>query len=69
MRRTHRLSRRAHLCLGAPLGRLETQITLELLTTMTPDMELVADQDLQYSPNALFRGLQSLMVAPLGTAA
>jgi cytochrome P450 len=59
----------AHLCLGAPLGRLETQITLELLTTMTPDMELVPDQDLQYSPNALFRGLRSLLVAPQGAAA
>jgi cytochrome P450 len=58
----------AHLCLGAPLGRLETQITLELLTTMTPDMELVPDQDLQYSPNALFRGLRSLLVAPHGNA-
>jgi hypothetical protein len=59
----------AHLCLGAPLGRLETQITLELLTTMTPGMELVPDQDLQYSPNALFRGLRSLLVSPQGTAA
>jgi cytochrome P450 len=59
----------AHLCLGAPLGRLETQITLELLTTMTPQMELVPDQDLQYSPNALFRGLRSLLVAPQGTTA
>ena len=57
----------AHLCLGAALGRLETQITLELLTTMTPDMELVPDQELQYSPNALFRGLRSLLVAPKGT--
>jgi cytochrome P450 len=53
-----------HLCLGAALGRLETQITLELLTTMAPDMELVADQELQYSPNALFRGLRSLLVIP-----
>ena len=54
----------AHLCLGAALGRLETQITLELLTTMTPAMELVPDQELQYSPNALFRSLRSLLVAP-----
>jgi hypothetical protein len=59
----------AHLCLGAALGRLETQITLELLTTMTPDMELISDQELQYSPNALFRGLRSLLVAPHGIAA
>ncbi|MFI5040756.1 MAG: cytochrome P450 [Acidimicrobiales bacterium] len=59
----------AHLCLGAPLGRLETQISLELLTTMTPDMELVPDQPIGYSPNALFRGLKALLVAPTGLAA
>jgi cytochrome P450 len=59
----------AHLCLGAALGRLETQITLELLTRMTPGMELVPDQELQYSPNALFRGLRSLLVAPRGMGA
>jgi len=58
----------AHLCLGAPLGRLETQISLELLTSMTPDMELVAGQEIAYSPNALFRGLRSLLVAPRGLA-
>jgi cytochrome P450 len=58
----------AHLCLGAPLGRLETQISLELLTTMTPDIDLVPGQDIAYSPNALFRGVQSLLVAPAGLA-
>jgi cytochrome P450 len=55
-----------HLCLGAPLGRLETRITLELLTTMTPELALVPGQDIAYSPNALFRGLISLQVAPRG---
>ena len=55
-----------HLCLGAPLGRLETRIVLELLTTMTPDIELVPDQVIEYSPNALFRGLKALMLAPRG---
>ena len=55
-----------HLCLGAPLGRLETRIALELLTTMTPEMELVPDQTIEYSPNALFRGLKALQVAPRG---
>jgi cytochrome P450 len=58
----------AHLCLGAPLGRLETQISLELLTTMTPDMELVLDQSIEYTPNALFRGVKALLVAPRGLA-
>ena len=55
-----------HYCLGAPLGRLEVRIVLELLTEHTPAMELVPDQTFSYSPNALFRGLKSLMVAPRG---
>ncbi len=55
-----------HLCLGAPLARLEGRIALELLTTMTPDVELVPDQVIPYTPNALFRGPQSLLVAPQG---
>ena len=57
-----------HLCLGAPLGRLETKIALELLTTMVPDMELVPGASIEYSPNALFRGLKALTVAPSGVA-
>jgi len=56
----------AHLCLGAPLGRLETQISVELLTTVTPNMEVVPHQEIAYSPNALFRGLKALRVAPQG---
>ena len=58
-----------HYCLGAPLGRLEVQIVLELLTERTPAMELVPEQAFSYSPNALFRGLHKLMVAPQGLAA
>ncbi|MGE3833823.1 MAG: cytochrome P450 [Acidimicrobiia bacterium] len=56
----------AHLCLGAPLARLEVRLTLELLTTMTPDLAIVPDQTIEYSPNALFRGLKALQVAPRG---
>jgi cytochrome P450 len=58
-----------HYCLGAPLGRVETRIVLDLLTTLTPNMELVPDQDYEYSPNALFRGMRALLVAPAGLAA
>jgi cytochrome P450 len=53
-----------HFCLGAPLARLEAQIALELLTTRLPHLALVADQDFEYSPNALFRGLKHLWVEP-----
>jgi cytochrome P450 len=59
----------AHLCLGIALGRLETRIALELLGALTPDIELVPDQEYHYSPNALFRGLQQLWVAPRGNPA
>lgn len=57
-----------HFCLGAPLGRLEVRIVLELLTRLTPEIALVPDQTFEYSPNALFRGLKALMVAPQGLA-
>jgi cytochrome P450 len=56
----------AHLCLGAALGRLETRIVLELLVEHMPDLALVPGQDIAYSPNALFRGMQHLLVAPRG---
>lgn len=55
-----------HFCLGAALGRLEVRIVLELLTSLTPAMELVPDQEFVYSPNALFRGMQAMLVAPGG---
>ena len=55
-----------HFCLGAALGRLEVRIVLDLLTTLAPQMELLPDQEFVYSPNALFRGMQAMLVAPGG---
>jgi cytochrome P450 len=55
-----------HFCLGAALGRLEVRIVLDLLTTLAPAMELLPEQEFEYSPNALFRGMKAMMVAPHG---
>lgn len=56
----------AHLCLGATLARLEIRLTLELLTTMTPDIELVPDQQIDRIESPLLRGPRTLLVAPQG---
>lgn len=52
----------AHLCMGAPLARLEMRIMLEELTRRLPHMRLVPDQPWTYSPNTSFRGPKSLLV-------
>lgn len=51
-----------HLCLGAPLARIEMQILFEELTQRLPHMRLVADQSFSYSPNTSFRGPEHLFV-------
>ena len=61
--------RGAHLCLGAPLARLEMQIVLELLTERLPQLELVPDRQPVFMPNLHFRSMSHLMVAPHGVTA
>ncbi|GAA2884957.1 cytochrome P450 [Pseudonocardia halophobica] len=51
-----------HFCLGAPLARSEFRILLELLLAAAPDLELVPDQELRFSPNVSFRGPRRLLV-------
>jgi cytochrome P450 len=51
-----------HLCLGAPLARLEMAIFLEELTRRLPHMQLVEDQVFEYSPNTSFRGPDQVWV-------
>ena len=53
----------AHLCLGAPLARLEVRVVLEELTAALPSLRLVPDQTLEFPPIVAFRGPKALHVA------
>jgi cytochrome P450 len=54
--------RGVHYCLGASLGKLETRLVLDELTTRFPDLRLVAGQRIPFHPNISFRGPQRLLV-------
>jgi cytochrome P450 len=51
-----------HLCLGAPLARLEARVVFEELTRRRPGLELAANQSLSFHPNISFRGPTRLQV-------
>jgi cytochrome P450 len=51
-----------HLCLGAPLARVEMQIFFEELSRRLPHMTLAEGQTFGYSPNTSFRGPDHLLV-------
>ncbi len=51
-----------HLCLGAPLARVEMRIFLEELARRLPHMRLVSGQTFDYSANTSFRGPDHLHV-------
>jgi len=50
-----------HYCLGAPLARLEMQVAVSSLLSRLPDLRL-ADEELEYRPTYVIRGLTSLPV-------
>ena len=52
----------AHMCLGAPLARLELRVLIEELSRRLPHMQIKPDQPWQYSPNTSFRGPRELHV-------
>ena len=52
----------AHFCLGASLARLEAKLALGALLDRTPKLKLESE-DLNYRPNFLLRGLETLPVA------
>lgn len=60
-----------HSCLGAPLARLETRLTIEALARHYPQLRLADDFMLEFQPIAQVRALRSLRVTlgqPAGQA-
>jgi cytochrome P450 len=51
-----------HFCVGAPLARLELEVSLEMLTSRFPGLALVEEP--AYHPTFVIRGLTGLLVAP-----
>ena len=51
-----------HMCIGANLVRIQTQLALQALLTRMPDLRVAPLPDKVWNTNLGFRGLQSLTV-------
>ena len=51
-----------HFCLGAPLGRMELQLSFRTMLERFPELELVEEP--RFRPNYIIRGLEGLRVRP-----
>lgn len=52
-----------HLCLGAPLARLETRIAIELMVDMLPGLRLAGGWSAEWIPSTFTPGLRDLVLA------
>ena len=50
-----------HLCLGLALARLEAKVAIEMLITKYPNLRL-ANQDIDWQPGGLVRGMEHLYI-------
>ena len=55
-----------HVCIGAPLARVQMRVVLDVLSKRFPMMELAPGQDIDWLRTLCFRGPTSLLVAPRG---
>jgi cytochrome P450 len=62
VRRHFAFGKWTHMCLGAPLARLETRLTIECLLDRTPQVRLASDHDEEWEPSLLTPGLRSLIL-------
>jgi len=58
----------AHICLGAPLARLESRVAIEALIDRLPGLRLVPEQEERWSPSLLIPDLAEMLIEwdPLG---
>jgi cytochrome P450 len=52
----------AHLCLGAPLARMQAVIAIEILSQRLRNLRLAGNEPLRFAPNVSFRGPLELHV-------
>ncbi len=60
MRRSIHFGTGAHLCIGAPLARLDMKVALETAITRLPNLRLVPDQQIRVQPGMIFHRPVSL---------
>jgi cytochrome P450 len=56
------LGRGIHFCVGAPIGRLEAKVALEVLTARVPTLRLAPERPPQREQHAMLAGLATLPV-------
>ena len=62
LRRHFAFGRWTHMCLGAPLARLETKVVIEQLLDRLPGVRLVAGQREEWEPHVLTPRLKHLRI-------